>query len=661
MKLSMCMVILITFLFSLLFPGCDTLFPGGIGWETTPPPTIFTKPADPEKIVSVKEDNETLYSFPVDQILVKMDNASTESDARSLARSLSGSIVGQIPDVGIYQLEVSTSSKTELDSRITQAQQYEGVTYAAYNLIPDFQDVGSSAEYCRHDDDNEQLDLTTQKCPHLDIHYSSIVPIMGKVKENMNLSTVRVGIIDSGFNVHVGQFDDIKYFNMNDPFSTPVDTRGHGTEVASIIAADNGDGVINGIASRVLGSKLELVVGGQPSTTTSEILMFMFMASHFAGADIVNMSLSYGEIFDAYDINLIQGMYKPVIEQCPNTLFVVAASNKPFTLTRKNDCPAGMLLPNLITVGGTSFCDPDQPWYESATSGSAQGPLIDIAAPAQHVPVANPFLPGQIKQSTGNSFAAPQVTALAAILKSISPSLKPDEIKGYIMDFCYPASSKVGSRRLILPLPIEQLLIEINAPQEVLDVIDADENPGQWDVPGIVEHRICGGTIIDVSNEGTFTFPPDNDTVSGFLNAMGFGITASDEIVTFTLHIYEEHKIINEYSISSMYGDPNAPGVAHITFSRMVDDIVHGGSSAGGKVTFSKCTVTERDGIMDWPLSVELEGTLDGSITWMAPPDPAVGGRTVTAMFKIPVVIMPTDDIVTYLEETCEGGRNNTE
>jgi len=299
-----------------------------------------------------------------------------------------------------------------------------------------------------------------------------------------------------------------------------TDPRGHGTGVAGVIAADDDQGV-NGIASAFLKDKLLLLGGGKDNSTVGRLAAVKRAAD--AKAKVVNMSFGYRNV--SAPVHPFNSLWKDLMAKYPEVLFVAAADNWPVQITTTNAAPAGIPLDNLITVGGTALCKSGQAW-----SGSAYGPGVDMGAPAQNIPHVGWVLGhNYVSTDSGNSLAAPMVSSLAAILRSLNPYLSASLIKNnYIVKYTYPTSPLLHGRLLSLPLAIEQFLIDLVPPVSgtVLDLIDANRE-GTWDEPGLVVNRICGGLNYKVDGYGSYQYTSGNDKnwIWGLINQNGFLIT----------------------------------------------------------------------------------------------------------------------------------------
>lgn len=107
----------------------------------------------------------------------------------------------------------------------------------------------------------------------------------------------------------------------------------------------------------------------------------------------------------------------------PGILFVAAAGNEGEDIETAMDVPASLQAPNLIVVGGCSS-------NGNRASFSNYGAGITVYAPAEDISYTGALkMPGS---GSGNSLAAPQVTALAAAMLQHKHTIS--EIKDYLAE-----------------------------------------------------------------------------------------------------------------------------------------------------------------------------------------------------------------------------------
>ena len=653
----------ITFFLSLLFvlPCCGGGDSGGGGSGTAvtnpfsdyvPDPETYTLAPDPNKILTVTDASGEM-KFPSDHVLVSMKAGTSQSDAQKVATDIGGKIVGQVPAVDLYQIQIpNTTTRAQLDAAIAKAELDANVDYAFYNLL-----TQDNAD-CPPLSDLEGLALN-ERCPFADIGYYEAITIFEGLRPHITLNPVKVAVIDSGIQTNNGEFDNVKILNLDNPGVTISDTNGHGTRVAGVIAADDDQGV-NGIASRFLKDKLLLMWGGASYATVDRVAAVKRAAD--AGAKVVNLSFSYKTF--STTVTKYSKKWKETMAKYPDILFVASAPNKAVQLTAINNAPAGIQMDNLIAVGGTALCKPLEAWSESAF-----GPSIDIAASAEDVPVVGKTTGSNYSTGSGNSYAAPQVASLAAILRSLNPKLSAKEIKkDYILTYTSAAAATLGGQRLNLPIPIEQLLIDLkpSAGQTVLNLIDLDGD-GTFDVPGMVVNRICGGLNYKVDGYGSYQYNAKNDKtwIWGIINTSGFaistpaGVTISDALLTLNCFICS-FKIGTSFSITD--SATANPGTAEMGYTQNQANLGSSpfGTGVSGSWNIDSCRIVERDLLFNQPLWVQVQGSFTGVLKMMDPPKPNLHNESIKGYFDMLFstlgLVNSGSPLVNYLEANCQGG-----
>jgi serine protease len=263
------------------------------------------------------------------------------------------------------------------------------------------------------------------------------------------LYPVSVAVVDSGID---GSNPDLKgrvvaahSFVGGSPYT---DEQGHGTFVAGEIAANASNGA--GIAGMAFNARLIVAKVVMPDGSVSlqgEVAAIRWAADE--GARVINLSL--GGIRDPLDSSL--DTYSP-LEQAAidyayakGAVIVAATGNSgdqsPRTPWPFADYPAA--LPHVIGVSAVrqdgsvpEYSNRDAVYNDLAAPG---GPLLSTIPQA----LADPTLPGctdhpwsdcgppEFRDAIGTSFAAPQVSAAAALLLGQDPKLRPDEVS-YLLE-----------------------------------------------------------------------------------------------------------------------------------------------------------------------------------------------------------------------------------
>lgn len=222
-------------------------------------------------------------------------------------------------------------------------------------------------------------------------------------------SGVRVAILDSGVedgNPHVGSLErSVEAMAGADgeiqvAESQSGDGAGHGTACASLIRAMAPGAALTSV--RVLGS-------GRFGAGAALLAGLRWAIAE--GYDVVNLSLSTAK--DKFLPELRELADEAYFRRC---VLVAAAHNMPI---RSYPWPFA----SVISVASHDSTDPMVFYYNPA-------PPVDFYARGVRVPVA--WTGGRTIRSTGNSFAAPHIAGLSALVLSKHPNLTPFQLKSVL-------------------------------------------------------------------------------------------------------------------------------------------------------------------------------------------------------------------------------------
>ena len=195
------------------------------------------------------------------------------------------------------------------------------------------------------------------------------------------------------------------------PDNDPMDEFGHGTGVAGIIAAEANNNL--GIAGLAFGCKIinlrAFTAGGngEEDDVASAILYAIEN-----GARIINMS--WGDVF-------VSRVIDDVIRYAESKGIVLVASAGNSS-TDQIHYPSGF--EGTISVGATNQED-------NLAGFSNFGPSVDIVAPG--VDILTTAMNANYSHSNGTSFAAPFVSAAAALLLSQNPNMGTNVVRGNLL------------------------------------------------------------------------------------------------------------------------------------------------------------------------------------------------------------------------------------
>ncbi len=227
---------------------------------------------------------------------------------------------------------------------------------------------------------------------------------------------ITVAVIDSGADAVPQLAGRVAAVNLTT--SPPADCYGHGTEVASIIAAGQAPGTaFAGVApqARILAIKVQN--GHQSQAGQGQGTSLVAAAVRLAvtrGARVINMSLQ-----SSYDNPVLRAAVRYAISR--RVVVVSAAGNDTTSHGKELTGPFyPASYPGVLSVGAVAF--DGSPWTDtdafSRAGVSAPGVYVTSAAPGGYV----------VNQLIGTSYAAPFAAGVAALILSLHPKLAPAEV-----------------------------------------------------------------------------------------------------------------------------------------------------------------------------------------------------------------------------------------
>lgn len=235
-------------------------------------------------------------------------------------------------------------------------------------------------------------------------------------KQRGGRASVKVAVIDDAVQTNHPELEGICLpgrdvaQNIDSP-EPPSEAFSHGTHVAGIIGAKTNNGI--GIASLAHGVSIipvKITLNGQPGAPSAGYEGIAWAVSK--GADIINIS---------WGSESVSFTAQSVVTNALNAgVIVIAAAGN--SGTPAVNYPAGYT--GVISVASTTSTD--------AKAGSSNyGGWIDIAAPGDKIRSIIPFNNYGFK--SGTSFAAPLVSALAALILSNDSTLSPSDVEKCIL------------------------------------------------------------------------------------------------------------------------------------------------------------------------------------------------------------------------------------
>lgn len=219
---------------------------------------------------------------------------------------------------------------------------------------------------------------------------------------------VIVAVVDTGVDTYHRDLQGklLKGYNVFDKNQPPKDEVGHGTHVAGIIGANVNNG--EGIAGMTWYNPILPVkaLDNNGSGTSYSVAEGIIWATD-NGAKVINLSLG----------NYVDGafLHDAVKYAFDRDVVLIAATGN--DNTRRPGYPAAY--PEVFAVSATDA-------NQKRASFSNYGNYVDVVAPGTSI--ASTYPNNQYAALSGTSMACPHVSALAALIRSVNPSLKNTEV-----------------------------------------------------------------------------------------------------------------------------------------------------------------------------------------------------------------------------------------
>lgn len=373
--------------------------------------------------------------------------------------------------------------------------------------------------------------------------------------QGLTQQTVRVAVIDSGVDFNHPDLAGRLLSGYNYIFTTtlPYDDFGHGTHVTGIIAAlaNNAKGIAGG-TSHVEIDPLKML--GSTGTGSIVNLNRAICDAADRGADVINMSLEVPSSLDATLADQMQAAVDYAYNK--GSIIVAAAGNSnggpvyyPARLnhviavaattpenTRASYSAIGTQLD--IAAGGGSFTESVLSTWPASVSGKCTGAGRVLLMEGGAYYCTEP----------GTSMAAPLVSAAAAMLLSLQPSLTSDQVEAILEETARAIglpSTQVGAGLLDMAAAVRRMLN--SAPVIMPPAIGATVLPGA--APFTATAHIESASLLPVSVTGTI---PTTDWLN-VLNVGGSGFAATlqyGQPLYFTVAISPTHLPSGAYNSS---------------------------------------------------------------------------------------------------------------
>ncbi|MBU4555355.1 MAG: S8 family serine peptidase, partial [Actinobacteria bacterium] len=503
---------------------------------------------------------------PAGQIVVMVTDDGRRKDAEKLAAELNGSVVGELEFGGLYQIEFPGKTEADLVAALDTASANEKMALAFPN-----QQSYLDAEIwgVRVDPYDDPIYGEGAGDGYKAIGVGQAWTYIKGA--GIELTEVKVGVTDSGIykpgdgaenefdgnNVKL-EFTDGEEGELNGPNTyddgSVNEAGSHGTGVSTIIGGDPDNGGPSGVAGP-LGNKMKISVtnifsnryGDTTSTpdpddptkyTHTDGKTYAFgdliaLKKQVEGkAKVINCSWGNAEAHPA-TAAAYKKFFEKMAEEHPDVLFVCSGGNTGAQIDGSKRYPSGLALPNMITVGAVDN-DGKLAEYSSKASPNYE---VTLAAPGTQAVVGMKDAGGSVRQD-GTSFAAPHVTAAAAMLKALNPELQAGDIKRILTETARTAIT-TGDKTVNAPAETGGKILAID--QAVLKVInDLRKAKG---MPEFTKESLEQRGVIDAV---AITGSPGEYTVKGIVKAAG------DKGADITIDVWAENSAVGGKTTQSV-------------------------------------------------------------------------------------------------------------
>ena len=424
-------------------------------------------------------------NVPVNQLIVVFEEGIDKVAAGNVIKQIGGSIVGELEIINLYQIETDCKTEAELTAAMDAAAGMEGVELVFPNEELYGKDI--TGTYC-----SPLKDPVYGADGNAD-HYNMIgMENAWKVitGSGVPLSKVNVGVLDDAIYTGSDEFGGEVKISGDQTDEPDTDKNGsivnsglnHGTLVTHVIGANAENSGMVGIAS-VLEDNLNISVknlydgkeriasnwsetakteediditqflgwGGKATYTVKALVYLKKQVDD--GATVINCSYGpeYPDDIHSSVSKAYEKFFKAIQKTKPNVIFVAAAGNEgniektKGALNGKNYYPAGLKLPNVITVGALNN-DGSRAKFSNFATGDAE---VTLSAPGVDMMLGVDENGKPIKAS-GTSFSAPQMTSAIALIQSINPELNAAQIKDLLVSTAAPGVT-TGDQSIPIP------------------------------------------------------------------------------------------------------------------------------------------------------------------------------------------------------------------
>lgn len=450
---------------------------------------------------AVRTDKETGIRYVNNIIVVTCRNDITEEEKETVAKLVSGKIVGRFNFTDTIYIEIKSSSLSEIEDLCEILERNTNVMRADYMRMMKIDTLSVSPndpweiKHLENKQDKNVLnppdDWDSIQVPPKGTNWGLLATdVPNAWGEYIRFSPINIGIVDSGFDVeHTDlkgaiEFPSEKYENENNVQSKDSEgndiTNSHGTGVAGIIGANANNG--KGISGIVWDGPMYCVDWTPNDNITSEeadrTIYEGIEAVVNAGAKIINLSIGNGETYapneeeelkrdmqhygektaeliakllsEGKDFLLVAGAGNNERDARENPYFTSVTEKTAKKAAEKYKVPVQDILDRIIVVGAVSYEGySEERGYRLCDSstcgwGSNWGDSVDICAPGMHL--LSTAVNDKYQHFSGTSAATPIVSGIAGMIWSVNKDFTGAEVKEILLSKTQPAYRNGDSR-----------------------------------------------------------------------------------------------------------------------------------------------------------------------------------------------------------------------
>jgi len=428
----------------------------------------ISKIPSPDKIVNDEFGNE----IAVNLVIISLKNGFVNDDeANRVAALVGGKIVGKVPLVDGYQVEINTVTLDELREAINILKSDVAVDFVLTEIVSGIKDAWFDPGI-----DGQRESNNTEKGAEL--YRNNVDP---SDDDKIHPLFTSIGIVEDGIDFDVADFDG--YADLNRPNNIAIYSKDvtdyHGINVTGIIAAEANDsskktgknsGFLQALGNKHGGFNIRVEAISSTSNLLNKMEEMMkkgtrvfnwSLGLHKKGAKKSDGTDVDNNVFEENDFNNYKKGFEKVIKKIENwnennspIVIICSAGNGDTLVDPEFRTPSAIDSDVLIVVGAHTYDKDgkDRKRYYFSDYGSR----VDIST-------AGKIMEYDGGSGLGTSYSTPLVTSVVSAILSINPDLSPKEIVNILRSSAYSLEnnevtlSSGGKEVFTTPLTAEEV------------------------------------------------------------------------------------------------------------------------------------------------------------------------------------------------------------